>query len=651
MKLKIFALLLCLVTLLSACQKAPAASTGSTAGGAAGSSAASTAPTAPPTSRPTLSPEYSTAPEVSDNCGHQDANTDYLCDLCQGKLLVELDIFTVNDLHGKFLDSTSQPGVDELTSYLLSQTGNTLFLSAGDMWQGSSESNLTGGLLLTQWMNELGFAAMTLGNHEFDWGEVFIRNNAEIADFPFLAINIFDRSTDQPVSYCQPSVVVERGGLQIGIIGAIGDCYSSISSDKVENIYFKTGQQLTALVKDEATRLRSEGADVIVYVLHDGHGQSMDSPGTLSSGPLSGYYDDSLSNGYVDIVFEGHTHKHYVFADRYGVYHLQGGGENAGISQATLVYNILTEDVVYVNARFVSSNVYDDHAPHPGIQDLLDQFQTQLEPGNRVVGYSGKYWRGDDLRQLIAQLYYEAGMECWGDSYDIALGGGFISIRNPWNLEPGEVKYSLLQALFPFDNQIVLCSIKGSDLLRNFVGTSRENYFIHLGELPAKVDPNGTYYIVTDTYCSSYAPNNLTLVAEYEPGIYARDLLADYIAQGNLESDPAPEEYELTDIPTLLRICDSLAPGAISQETYFVKGKIVSVASTKYGNMTIEDENGNRLYIYGTYDETGMVRYDGMENPPQVGDTVILMGCLQNYVPPAGKPVYEMVEARILEQA
>ncbi|MBQ5707486.1 MAG: hypothetical protein IIV69_04350, partial [Peptococcaceae bacterium] len=52
--------------------------------------------------------------------------------------LVVLDIFAVNDLHGKFADSDTQPGVDELSTYLKNaqQTGNTILLATGDMWQG-----------------------------------------------------------------------------------------------------------------------------------------------------------------------------------------------------------------------------------------------------------------------------------------------------------------------------------------------------------------------------------------------------------------------------------------------------------------------------------------------------------------------------------
>ncbi len=627
MKTKILSLLLCTVLLLSlaACR-----------------------PQAPTTSQGSTSPSV-----LDENCAHADADGNLYCDNCMGSVLVELDLLAINDLHGKYLDSETQPGVDELTSYLLSFGEDALLLSSGDTWQGSSESNLTYGKLLTEWMNSLGFVSMTLGNHEFDWGEAYIEANAKLADFPFLAINIYDRTTGQLADYCQPSVMVERCGLQIGIIGAIGDCYSSISADKTQDIYFKTGQELTNLVKDEAELLRSQGADIIIYSLHDGYEQNMSSEGTVASGALSGYYDTSLSNGFVDIVFEAHIHKRYVFTDQYGVYHLQGGGENDGISHAQIVYNVVTDTIVDVEAQFVSSNVYDDYSSHSSVEDLLDKYQQELAPGNEIVGINGQYRNSTELRNLVAELYYEAGMERWGDRYDIVLGGGFISIRNPWNLEAGEVAYGTLQALFPFDNQLVLCSVKGDSLLRNFLETKNDNYFVYLEDYGRQVwsniDPNGTYYIITDTYCSLYPPNALTEIERYDEGVYARDLLADYISQGRMGNDPVPETYELTDIATLLRICDSLAPGAISEESYFLTGTVISIANTQYGNMTIQGADGSTIYIYGTFDSSGMLRYDSMEAPPQVGDTVTLWGKLQNYVPASGKPVYEMINARILE--
>ena len=99
---------------------------------------------------------------------------------------------------------------------------HVVLLSTGDMWQGSAESVLSNGKIIIDWMNELGFEAMTLGNHEFDWGEQVIKDNALVADFPFLAINIYDNNTGALAEYCRPSVVFDRGDIQIAIIGAIG---------------------------------------------------------------------------------------------------------------------------------------------------------------------------------------------------------------------------------------------------------------------------------------------------------------------------------------------------------------------------------------------------------------------------------------------
>ena len=94
----------------------------------------------------------------------------------------------------------------------------------------------------------------------------------------------------------------------------------------VTNVEFKVGRELTNLVKAESERLREQGVDLIVYSLHDGYGSSNSSSSSISSNSLSSYYDASLSNGYVDLVFEGHTHQSYTLYDTYNIYHMQGGG-------------------------------------------------------------------------------------------------------------------------------------------------------------------------------------------------------------------------------------------------------------------------------------------------------------------------------------
>lgn len=477
-------------------------------------------------------------------CKHVDANNDEVCEKCHGSVVVYFDLYGINDLHGKFDDTDQQIGVDELTTYLKNArmaNENSLFLAAGDMWQGSAESNLTYGQILTDWMNELDFTAMAVGNHDYDWGEQYIESNEKTAEFPFLAINIYERDTNTRVSYCDASVMVDRGGVQIGIIGAIGDCYSSISADKTEEIYFKVGGELTALVKAESDRLRQAGADFIVYVLHDGHGQSnYNSVQSIASSQLRSYYDTALSDGYVDLVFEAHTHQGYMLKDEHGVYHLQNRGDNkGGISHAEVAINTITLQAEVRQVELISTAVYQSLADDPLVDTLLDKYADVIAKADQVLGNNRSYRSSEAICNKVAELYCQLGVKTWGKDYDVVLGGGFLNTRSPYNLAAGPVEYGDLQMILPFDNQIVLCSIQGRYLLSRFINTNNSRYYTYLSDygnsIKGKINPTATYYVVVDSYTAQYAPNKLTVVKEYDPTVFARDLLADYIAAGGYE--------------------------------------------------------------------------------------------------------------------
>ena len=112
-----------------------------------------------------------------------------------------------------------------------------------------------------------------------------------------------------------------------------------------------------------------------------------------------------------------------------------------------------------------------------------------------------------------------------------------MNTRKPYNLQAGEVTYADIQSIFPFDNELVLCAISGKDLQRRFINNG--DYYITYSEygnsVKNNIDPNATYYIMLDTWSSDYSYNKATEVARYGEGIYARDLLAEYIKKGGLK--------------------------------------------------------------------------------------------------------------------
>lgn len=590
--------------------------------------------TPPPTQKPTTPAQpMPTAPATE----HKDDNSDEICDHCGIDVTVELDFYAFNDLHGVFNDTADNPGVDELTTFLKNayadEASYEILLSSGDMWQGSVESSSNRGELMTRWMNHMGFVSMTLGNHEFDWGSEYIAQNAKIAEFPFLGINVTDTNVTEP--YCRSSVIVERGGVKIGIIGAVGDVLSSVSGEFSSGISFAVRNELTKMVKEEAVRLRNEGCHLVIYSIHDGHDNSYNEIKEIKTN--LGYYNLDLSEGYVDLVFESHSHRSYVIRDKHGVYHLQGGGYNSGISFANICYNLVTNTYAVEETEILSPSVYADEALEDDaiVETLYTQYVTGDDPYTTVLGYNNARRSSHEIGEMVAQLYLEKGRQIWGDKYEVVLGGGFIKTRTPYDLAAGKVSYSQLFSLLPFDNAIVLCQVTGKQLREKMLNSS--SYFCAYDDgLRDRIVDTETYYIVTDTYTSFYKYNMFAEIDRLED-CYSRDFLKEYIAQGGWGG----QAQEIT-IPQANDIGMALGDNETTKETYLLTGVVVSVDNTKYGNLYIQDENGNRFYIYGLYDRTGKTRYDAMETPPQVGDTITVMGAITKYVNGAGAVTVEI---------
>ena len=454
--------------------------------------------------------------------GHTDKNNDGWCDDCKESVIIVFDFYAVNDLHGKFDDAEGIVGVGGLTTYLkteMAKDDNAILLASGDMWQGSAHSNLTRGNIVTEWMNHMGFVSMTMGNHEYDWGRAPIEANAALADFPFLGINVYDTETGKRISDCDSSVVVEQNGLRVGIIGAIGNVYGSIAEYMREGFEFKTESYMTDLVKAEATRLRTEeGVDYIVFSTH------------------AGYKAYPELYGYVDIIFEGHSHSDYVNTDDFGIYHLQGGGDNRGISHAEVTINFANGKSAVNEAETVGSYVYANYTVDPIVAELIIKYNDQVGWVDKPLGTVSEHMNSSSIKRIVAELYYRKGMELWGDEYDIVLAGGLINARSPHNIYPGKVTYLQILPILPFDNELSLARISGYDLKRIYQGTKYTYYLSpEHQDLFSTIENDKYYYVVTDRYSSAYSPNNMQEIAILNENIYARDLLAAYIKEGGLE--------------------------------------------------------------------------------------------------------------------
>lgn len=440
------------------------------------------------------------------------------------------DIYALNDTHGAVKDTSSTAGIEKTSTYLknkMQENKNSFVFSSGDMWQGSMYSNNTRGLLMSEWMNEIDIKSMTFGNHEFDWGNEAILNNKNKANFPFLGINIFDSSTNERVDYADASITFTIDNVKFGIIGAIGNFYSSISGSKVKDIYFKVDSELSTLVINEAQRLKNEeNCDFIIYSLHDN---------------TDGCDASITASGYVDIVFEAHSHESYVTTDDSGIYHVQGGGYNKFISHATVTIDKSTNEKS-ISAETISTSSFLDLSEDSKTTALINSYMDVIGNPSEVVGYNKSEIKSASLSDLVASLYLSKGESLW-PSYNLVLGGGYIVSRTPYYLSKGNVTMETLFNLYPFDNNLELCSASGAFLKSNYT-TSSNTYHVQYNSTLDSLNSSTIYYFITDTYGSDYyiygngksrtGASTFKVIDSKE--IYARDLLKEYIASGNLAS-------------------------------------------------------------------------------------------------------------------
>ena len=107
---------------------------------------------------------------------------------------INVDVYSINDFHGYLTATPKVPGITKVISFLKNEKGQnpggTIFVAAGDMFQGTVESNLLHGRNVIDILNYAGCDAMCIGNHEFDWGQNELKINTEHSKFPWLAANV-----------------------------------------------------------------------------------------------------------------------------------------------------------------------------------------------------------------------------------------------------------------------------------------------------------------------------------------------------------------------------------------------------------------------------------------------------------------------------
>ena len=116
-------------------------------------------------------------------------------------------------------------------------------------------------------MNLMGYDAMTIGNHEFDFGLDNMARLFRMADFPVVCAN-YDVTGTVLEGLVKPYVVLNRDGMKIGVFGLSPKMEGLVQADKCEGVVYNDP---IAAAQEVTDRLRAqEGCDVVICLSHLG---------------------------------------------------------------------------------------------------------------------------------------------------------------------------------------------------------------------------------------------------------------------------------------------------------------------------------------------------------------------------------------------
>ncbi|MFZ7091909.1 bifunctional metallophosphatase/5'-nucleotidase [Primorskyibacter sp. 2E233] len=147
-----------------------------------------------------------------------------------------------------------------------SRTNNYILVDGGDQFQGTLFYTYYKGKLAAEMMNQMGYDAMTVGNHEFDDGPEVLRGFIDSVDFPVLMSNADFSGEELLADTLLKSTIIERGGEKLGLIGLTPQDTDELASPGDNVIFTEPGHA----VAEQVARLTDEGVNKIIVLSHSG---------------------------------------------------------------------------------------------------------------------------------------------------------------------------------------------------------------------------------------------------------------------------------------------------------------------------------------------------------------------------------------------
>lgn len=436
-----------------------------------------------------------------------------------------LTIMHTNDTHAHLEHMAKRfTAVKEIRA----EVENSILLDAGDVFSGTLFFTKYLGKADLDFMNQLGYDAMTFGNHEFDKSSVELADFVKDAKFPFVSSNIDftkdaalkgyvggDLSDSAENGKIYNAIILDVNGEKVGLIGLTTletIAIASPSKDLVFNDYVES-------TKAAKAALEKEGINKIIVLSHLG----VDEDRKLAAA-VEG----------LDIIVGGHTHTELKEPEVYGTTAktlvVQANEYGKFLGRVDVTFNAAGEITAY-DGKLLNMQT-DEFAEDPAVVAAIKAYEGPIdEMKKEVVGYTSVALEGSrslvrtqetNLGNLITDSMLAKGKALAGAQIVITNGGGIRA-----SIEQGTITLGDVRTVQPFDNAFVTLEMTGAQILASLEhGVSKvetaAGQFPHVAGLKFKYD-------------SSKAPGSriVSVVVNTEAGYVDLDPKSTYIVATN----------------------------------------------------------------------------------------------------------------------
>ena len=495
-----------------------------------------------------------------------------------------LNILHINDLHSRIepinrFDSTCnaeddaegkcfggiarvKTKIDERRASLAGTDQNVILLDAGDQFQGSLFYTTYKGDAAVEFMNQMDFDAMAVGNHEFDDGPEGLKKFLEKAEFPVISGNTLVGASTGIEGGLTPYIIKEIGGEKIGVVSVLATDTDETSSPGSDVLIIDEISYLQGAVAE----LAEQDVNKIILLSHVGLNRDKEIAAAVDG---------------IDVIVGGHSHTLLSnvkdgAADVYPVMVENPSGQEVPIVQAYAYSKYLGEirvtfdddgNVLRANGEphLLDASVTADAAFTARVAELGGPIE---ELKGKVVGASSDLIEGSRevcraqecaMGNLVADAMLDRTKD-QGVRFAIQNGGGLRA-----SIDAGEVTMGEVLTVLPFQNTLATFSVAGSDVvaaLENGVsrledgagrfpqvsglkytfdkdaepGSRISNVMIAEGDGFVALDEGATYLAATNNYMRN-GGDGYAMFSEaedaYDFGPGLEQVVADYIAANN----------------------------------------------------------------------------------------------------------------------